>query len=84
MKGTPLKIYDKSVTGKWDFEKQVEYERNITNIIRFTELRGKPLSIEYIDDNMNVVHTSKYKGDKKKFLEHEARINKLLKGFKEN
>tara|TARA_Y100000310_G_scaffold304711_1_gene344143 strand:+ start:324 stop:578 length:255 start_codon:yes stop_codon:yes gene_type:complete len=80
MKDTPLKIYDRSVTGKWDFEKQVEYEINITNIIRFTELRGKPLTIEYIDDNLNVIRTLKFKGNKKKFLEYEAKINKLLKG----
>ena len=79
-KMTPLKIYDRSVTGKWDLKKFVEYHRDINNVIEFTERRGKPLTIEYIDDNLNVVRTLKIKGDEKKFLEYEARINKLLKG----
>ena len=67
-----------SVIMKWDIEKAVEYERNIHNAIRFTEMRGKPLTIEYIDDDLNVIRTLKIKGDEKKFLEYEARINKFL------
>jgi len=80
VKDTPLKIYDSSVTMKWDFEKAAEYQGHIHNHIRYTEMRGKPLTIEYVDDNLNVVHTSKFKGNEKKFSEYEARINKLLKG----
>ena len=67
-----------SVIMKWDIEKAVEYERNIHNAIRFSEMRGKPLIIEYIDDDLNVIRTLKIKGDEKKFLEYEARINKFL------
>ena len=80
MKDTPLKIYDMSVRMKWDIEKAAEYEKNITDAIRFTEMRGKPLTIEYIDDNLNVIHTSKFKGNKKNFMEYEAILKKLLKG----
>ena len=80
MKDTPLKIYDSSVTGKWDLKKFVEYHRDINNVIEFTERRGKPLTIEYIDDNLNVIHTSKFKGNKKNFMEYEAILEKLLKG----
>ena len=75
---TPLKICDRSVTEKWDFEKQVEYERNIHNIIRFTDMQGKPLTIEYIDDNLNVVSTLKIKGDEKKSLEYQKNIDKRV------
>tara|TARA_Y100000310_G_scaffold131716_1_gene130861 strand:- start:209 stop:463 length:255 start_codon:yes stop_codon:yes gene_type:complete len=80
MKNTPLRIFDYTVTKDWNIEKAVEYERNIANAIRYMEMRGKPLTIEYIDDNQNVVKTLKYKGNKKKFLEYEERINKLMKG----
>jgi len=80
MKATLLKIYDMSVTMKWDIEKAAEYEKNITDAIRFTEMRGKPLTIEYVDENLNVISTLKIEGDEKKFLEYEARMNKLLKG----
>ena len=80
MKDTPLRIYDRSVTEKWDFEKQAEYTGTIHNIITYAEMRGKPLTIEYIDDNLNVVNTFHYKGDKNKFLEYETKINKLIKG----
>ena len=67
-----------SVIMKWDIEKAVEYERNIHNAIRFTEMRGKPLTIEYIDEDLNVLRTLKFKGDEKKFLEYEARLEKLI------
>tara|TARA_Y100000310_G_scaffold192837_1_gene192737 strand:+ start:274 stop:519 length:246 start_codon:yes stop_codon:yes gene_type:complete len=78
MKATPLKIYDMSVKMKWDIEKAAEYERHIHDIIRFTEMRGKPLTIEYVDENLNVISTLKIEGDEKKFLEYEARMNKLI------
>ena len=78
MKATPLKIYDMSVRMKWDIEKAAEYEKNITDAIRFTEMRGKPLTIEYVDENLNVVSTLKIKGDEKKFLEYEEKMNKFL------
>ena len=82
MKDTPLRIYTSSVTKDWSIEKAVEYTRTITNIIRCMEKRGKPLTIEYIDENKNVVSTAKFKGDEKKSLEYEAEINKLIKGYK--
>ena len=78
MKDAPLKIYDISVTMKWDIEKAAEYEGHIHNAIRFTEMRGKPLTIEYIDEDLNVLRTLKFKGDEKKFLEYEARLEKLI------
>ena len=80
MKNTPLKLYDMSVRMKWDIEKAAEYEMNIHRIIRHTEMMGKPLTIEYIDEDLNVVGTLNLKGDEKKRLEYETRINKLLKG----
>jgi len=79
MKDTPLRVYDTSVTMKWDIEKAAEYERHIHDAIRFTEMRGKPLTIEYIDEDENVVGTLKLKGDKKKFLEYETKMKKLLR-----
>ena len=78
MKDAPLKIYDISVTMKWDIEKAAEYEGHIHNAIRHTEMIGKPLTIEYIDEDLNVVGTLKFKGDKKKALEYEARLEKLI------
>ena len=80
MKNTPLKLYDMSVRMKWDIEKAAEYEMNIHRIIRHTEMMGKPLTIEYIDEDLNVVSTLKIEGDEKKFLEYEAKMDKLLKG----
>ena len=82
MKKNPLSILDYSVTKDWDLEKAAEYEKNITDAIRFTEMRGKPLTIEYIDENLNVVKTLEFKGDKKKFLEYEAKMKKLLRRIK--
>ena len=79
MKDTPLRVYDTSVTMKWDIEKAAEYEGHIHDAIRHTEMIGKPLTIEYIDEDLNVVGTLKFKGDKKKALEYEAKINKLLR-----
>ena len=80
MKNTPLKIYDMSVRMKWDIEKAADYEMIIHRVIRHTEMMGKPLTIEYIDEDLNVVGTLKLEGDEKKFMEYEARMNKLLKG----
>ena len=82
MKDTPLKVYDTSVTMKWDIEKAAEYEGHIHDAIRFTEMRGKPLTIEYIDEDLNVIGTLKIKGDEKKFLEYEAKMKKLLRRIK--
>ena len=82
MKDRPLKLYDMSVRMKWDIEKAAEYEMNIHRIIRHTEMMGKPLTIEYIDEDENVVGTLKLKGDKKKALEYEAKMNKLLRRVK--
>ena len=82
MKDTPLKVYDTSVTMKWDIEKAAEYEVHIHDAIRFTEMRGKPLTIEYIDEDLNVIGTLKIKGDEKKFLEYEAKMKKLLRRIK--
>ena len=80
MKKAPLRIYDMSVRMKWNIEKATEYERNITNVIRFAEMRGLPLDIEYTDDDLNVVGTLKIEGDEEKSLEYESRIEKLIKG----
>jgi len=79
MKDAPLKLYDMSVRMKWDIEKAAEYEMNIHRIIRHTEMMGKPLTIEYIDEDLKVVGTLKLEGDKKKALEYEVKINKLIK-----
>ena len=77
-KMTPLRIYDFSVTKDWSIEKAAIYERDITNIIRLMEKQGKPLTIEYIDENLNVVRTLKFKGNKEKNLKYEAEINNLV------
>ena len=80
MKDAPLRIYDHSVTKDWDIEKLATYELNIHHIIRHMEMRGKSFTIEYVDENLNVVNTLEFKGDKKKFMEYEAKIEKLVKG----
>ena len=80
VKNTPLRIYDYSVTKDWNIEKVVEYQRNIHNTITYMDKIGKPFSIEYIDKDLNVVSTVRYKGDKKKFLKQEATIEKMAKG----
>ena len=80
MKNTPLRIYDYTVRKDWNIEKAAEYERNITNVIRSMEKQGKPLTIEYIDDKLNVVKTYKIEGNEKKSMEYETRMEKLLKG----
>ena len=80
MKKTPLRIYDSSVTIKWDFEKAAEYTGQIHGIITFMDKTGKPYTIEYIDEDLNVVSTLKIEGDEKKFLEYETKMDKLLKG----
>ena len=82
MKKNPLRILDYSVTKDWDLEKAAEYEKNITDAIRFTEMRGKPLTIEYIDENLNVISTLKFKGNEKKYLEYESKINNLVELMK--
>lgn len=79
MKDATLRIYDMSVTMKWDIDKAAEYEMNIHRIIRHTEMMGKPLTIEYIDEDLNVVSTLKLEGDKKKSLEYESKMKKLLR-----
>ena len=79
---TPLRIYDFSVTKNWSIEKAAKYEREITNMIRFMEKRGKPLTIEYIDENLNVVSTLKFKGNKKKALEYETEMNEWVELIK--
>ena len=78
MKDIPLRIYHISVTMKWDIEKAAEYEGNIHNAIRVAEMMGRPLTIEYIDEDLNVLRTLKLEGDEKKFLEYEARLEKLI------
>ena len=79
MKDSTLKIYDARVTRKWDIEKVTEYFKRIHKLIKFTtEVRGKPLTIEYVDENLNVIYTEKIKGDEKKFLEYEARVDELI------
>ena len=84
MKDTPLRIYTSSVTMDWSIKKAAIYTRYVTNIIRCMEKRGKPLTIEYIDENENVVSTLKFKENKKKALEYEAEINKLIREGKKN
>ena len=79
---TPMRIYDFSVTKNWSIEKAAIYERNVTNMIRFMEMRGKPLTIEYIDENLNVISTLKFKGNEKKYLEYESKINNLVELMK--
>ena len=64
MKDTPLRLYDISVRMKWDIETAAEYEKNVHDIMRYTEMRGKPLAIEYIDENLNVIKTLKIEGNK--------------------
>ena len=80
MKDAPLRIYDYAVTKDWDLEKAAKYHGQIVNIISTMEKMGKPLVIEYVDDNLNVISTFKMKKDEKKFAEYEAKIEKLLKG----
>ena len=79
MKDATLRLYDMSVIMKWDIDKAAEYEMNIHRIIRHTEMMGKPLTIEYIDEDLNVVSTLKLEGDKKKSLEYESKMKKLLR-----
>ena len=79
MKDATLRIYDISVRMEWDIETASEYEKNIHNAIRFAVMRGKPLTIEYMDEGLNVVSTLKFKGDKKKFQEYEAKLEKTIK-----
>ena len=54
-----LRIYDNSVTDKWDFEKYAEYQGHIQQLIRIAEASGKPVTIEYIDLYGNVMKTVK-------------------------
>ena len=56
---SPLRILDKSVTEKWDFEKQVKYERQIIQILQHLDKTGKTCTIEYVDESLNVLHTIK-------------------------
>ena len=77
-KREPLRIFDYTVTKDWDFEKLAEYERNIADMIRFAERRGQPLTIEYIDDDLNVVKTLEFEGNEEKALEYEKEIKKLI------
>ena len=79
---TPLRIFDFTVTKDWSIEKAAKYEREITIMIRFMEKRGKPLTIEYIDENLNVVSTFKFKGNKKKALEYETEMNEWVELIK--
>ena len=83
MKNTPLRIFDSSVYHKWHIEKVAEYVGNIDNMIRCMDEQGKPLTIEYMDENLNIIQTVKYKGNKKKALEYESRMNKILKRWDE-
>ena len=80
MKNKPLIVYDRSVTEKWDFEKRANYQGDIIDIIRVTEMRGKPFTIEYVDDDLNVINTLEYEGNEAVALEYETRMDKLLKG----
>ena len=60
----PLKVFDMSVTMKWDFEKAAEYQYHINNIVRFKQNLGRDLTIEYVDEYLNVIKTVKLKGEK--------------------
>ena len=80
MKKSPLRVLDYTAKKGWNIEKLAEYERQITSVIRFMEMKGEPLTIEYVDDNQNVVKTLEIEGNKKKALEHQTRMKKLLKG----
>ena len=80
MKKMPLRIFDYSATKDWSIEKSAEYEMQITDYIRYTEMRGDPLTIEYVDENLNVLKTLELEGDKNKSLEYQKRMKKLLKG----
>ena len=84
MKDTPLRIYDYSVTKNWSIEKAAIYTRDVDNIISHMDKIGKPLTIEYIDENLNIVSTLNFKGNKKKALEYEAEINKLIRKGRKN
>jgi len=53
---TPLRIYDGSVTSKWNFEKQVKYTAQICQILGYLDRTGKSCPIEYIDEDGNVLH----------------------------
>ena len=59
MSKAPLRIYDISVTEKWDFEKQVYYEGKIGQLLRSLDKAGVSCTIEYIDECLNVVRTTK-------------------------
>ena len=56
MSKAPLRIYDISVTEKWDFEKRAKYEGQICQILRHLDKMGKTCAIEYIDEDGNVLH----------------------------
>ena len=59
MSKAPLRIYDISVTEKWDFEKRAKYEGQICQILRYIDRTGRTCTIEYIDEDMNVLQTIK-------------------------
>ena len=80
MKNKPLIVYDRSVTENWDFEKRAKYQGDIHDVIRFAEMRGKPFTIEYVDEYLNVINTVEYEGNEAVALEYETRMEKLLKG----
>ena len=80
MEKSPLRIYDYTVTKDWNIEKAAEYQGNIHKIITHMDKIGKPFTIEYIDENLNVISTLEFKGNEKKFLEYKAAIEKMIKG----
>ena len=80
MKKIPLRIFDFSVTKDWGVERFAEYEMQINHAIRYWEMRGEPLTIEYVDENLNVLKTLELEGDKNKSLEYQKTMKKLLKG----
>ena len=65
MTDNPLRIYDNSVTDKWDFEKYAEYQGYIQQLMRIVEASGNPVTIEYIDLYGNVTKTIKPNCEKK-------------------
>ena len=69
MTDNPLRIFDRSVTDKWDFEKYAEYQGHIDQLIRIVEASGKPVTIEYIDLYGNVLKRFKLTEDIRKLKE---------------
>ena len=51
---TPIRLFHKSVVEKWDFMRQAQYERQVSQILRHLDNNGKKCNIEYLDEYGNI------------------------------